>query len=76
MGVRTENCCCGHGKEGSILINASDQKKAEQLGYNPKIYYLADGTYTGLCEMKPQMAVMFTKGLSKEVQNIVMEARI
>lgn len=38
-GVRTEGCCCGHGKgPGAALILPSSVKRARELGYEPQEY--------------------------------------
>lgn len=36
--VRTEGCCCGHGREAaSAIIQPSSVKRATELGYEPEI---------------------------------------
>ncbi len=41
-GVITRGSCCGHGQyPGSILIKRSCSKRARELGYDPKPYYLS-----------------------------------
>lgn len=39
QGVRTESCCCGHGKSiSNALIKPSFINKAKELGYNPILF--------------------------------------
>lgn len=36
QGVRTEGCCCGHGRtKANAMITPSSYKRAKELGYKP-----------------------------------------
>lgn len=52
QGVRTEGCCCGHGKYyPSALITPKSVNKALKLGYSVRDYYLKSGQHSGLFEI-------------------------